>query len=71
MAAGQLQRGNVDQAAATGSDVVAIAWALSSGHVDCEIRQLMQAVRRTGSTSPSCMGFLARAQEYLAARATG
>src|SRR6266545_6120197 len=68
LAAGQLRRGDVEQAAATGMRVVATAWGLTSRHVDQEIVVLARAVQRTRSKSTTCTGFLDQAREYFAAR---
>jgi len=68
LAAGQLRRGDAEQAAATGMGVVAMAWGLTSQLVDQEIAMLAQAVRRTRSNSATCTGFLEQAREYLTAR---
>ncbi len=68
LAAGQLRRGDVEQAAATGMRVVATAWGLTSRHVDQEIVVLARAVQRTRSKSTTCTGFLDQARKYLAAR---
>ncbi len=69
LAAGHLQRGECEQAAATAAQVVTAAWGLTSRHVDQEIAVLARQLRRIDSRCPACVDFLNEAEDYLNARA--
>jgi hypothetical protein len=66
LAAAQLQVGELEQAALVGSQIVAEAWNLHSGHVYNEIAFLARAL--DGRRTKGSQGFLGEAREYLLAR---
>jgi hypothetical protein len=68
LAAAHVQSGELEQAAATGSQIVREAWSLHSRHVDEEIIGLTRAIKRRKARSGQ--GFLDQAREYLTARVT-
>jgi hypothetical protein len=66
LAAAYVQQGKLDQAAATGEQVVKNAWRLNSRHVDEEIAGLVSVVERRNAAGTE--RFLTAAREYLVAR---
>jgi len=68
LAAGYLQLGHLDQAAALGSELVSAAWNLHSRHVYEEVATLAQAL--DGKRARGSRDFLDQAREYLVARST-
>jgi tetratricopeptide (TPR) repeat protein len=69
LAAAHLQTGELEHAAATGSQVVRQAWNLHSRHVDEEIITLAKAIKRRNTGSGR--EFLGQAREYLTTRTPG
>jgi transcriptional regulator with XRE-family HTH domain len=68
LAAGHLQLGDLEQAAALGSRVVTDAWNLHSRHVYEEVAFLVRAL--DGKRASGSRDFLEQAREYLVARAS-
>jgi hypothetical protein len=66
LAAGQVEAGELERAAAAGSQVVHEAWSLHSRHVDEEIVGLAKVMRRRDARSSR--EFLGQARDYLTAR---
>lgn len=67
LAAGQVQTGELESAAATGLRVVRQAWSLHSRHVDEEITGLARVIKRRDPRGGR--EFLSEARDYLAAHA--